>query len=158
MRILADSALPPNLKWAKKDSKPLAVPGEPQPSDTESTTPDIGSAISFDFLFFCAFGVAGGCEPKPVQFFRRGSYPAADMGVVASDDLFRDLRNPAGTRVINERCLLRTQDGHCVVIVSGMVLAQYGLADRTAEAYARVNLVERGWAMWLGHWVVQCVR
>jgi DNA-binding CsgD family transcriptional regulator len=68
------------------------------------------------------------------------------MGVVASDDLFPDLRNPAGTRVINERCLLRTQDGHCVVIVSGMVLAQYGLADRMAEAYARVNLVERGWA------------
>lgn len=68
------------------------------------------------------------------------------MGAVASDDLFPDLRNPAGTRVINERCLLRTQDGHCVVIVSGMVLAQYGLADRMAEAYARVNLVERGWA------------
>ena len=68
------------------------------------------------------------------------------MGAVASDDLFPDLRNPAGTRVINERCLLRTQDGHCVVIVSGMVLAQYGLADRMAEAYAMVNLVERGWA------------
>jgi DNA-binding CsgD family transcriptional regulator len=68
------------------------------------------------------------------------------MGTVASDDLFPDLRNPAGTRVINERCLLRTQDGHCVVIVSGMVLAQYGLADRMAEAYAMVNLVERGWA------------
>jgi DNA-binding CsgD family transcriptional regulator len=68
------------------------------------------------------------------------------MGAVASDDLFPDLRNPAGTRVINERCLLRTQDGHCVVIVSGMVLAQYGLADRMAEAYARVNLVEQGWA------------
>jgi len=68
------------------------------------------------------------------------------MGAVASGDLFPDLRNPEGTRVINERCLVRTQDGHRVVIVSGMVLAQYGLADRMAEAYAMVNLVEQGWA------------
>jgi len=68
------------------------------------------------------------------------------MGAVASDDLFPDLRNPEGTQVINERCLLRTQEGHRVVIVSGMVLAQYGLADRMAEAYAMVNLVEQGWA------------
>jgi DNA-binding CsgD family transcriptional regulator len=42
--------------------------------------------------------------------------------------------------------LIRTQDEHCVVIVSGIVLAQYASADRMAEAYARVNLVEQGWA------------
>lgn len=68
------------------------------------------------------------------------------MGAIAGDDLFADLRNPEGTRVINDRCLVRTQDGHCVVIVSGIVLAQYGLGDLMAEAYARVNLVEQGWA------------
>jgi hypothetical protein len=48
--------------------------------------------------------------------------------------------------VINERCLVRTQDGHRVVIVSGVVLAHYGLSDRMAEAQAMVSLVEQGWA------------
>jgi transposase len=33
-----------------------------------------------------------------------------------------------------------------VVIVSGIVLAQYALDDHTAEAYAMVSLVEQGWA------------
>ena len=68
------------------------------------------------------------------------------MGADKSDDFFPDLRNPAGTWIINDRCLIRTQDGHCVVLVSGIVLAQYALTDRMAEAYARVNLVEPGWA------------
>ena len=68
------------------------------------------------------------------------------MGADKSDDFFPDLRNPAGTWIINDRCLVRTQDGHCVVLVSGIVLAQYALTDRMAEAYARVNLVEQGWA------------
>ena len=68
------------------------------------------------------------------------------MGADKSDDFFPDLRNPAGTWIINDRCLIRTQDGHCVVLVSGIVLAQYALTDRMAEAYARVNLVEQGWA------------
>jgi DNA-binding CsgD family transcriptional regulator len=67
------------------------------------------------------------------------------MGADKSDDLFPDLRNPAGTRIINDRCLIRIQEGHCVVVVSGIVLAQYALTDRMAEAYARVNLVEQGW-------------
>jgi transposase len=49
-------------------------------------------------------------------------------------------------QVINDRCLVRTQDGHRVVIVSGVVLAHYALGDRMAEAHARVSLVEQGWA------------
>jgi hypothetical protein len=63
-----------------------------------------------------------------------------------SDDLFPDVRNPQNTRVINERCLVRTQDGHSVVVVSGMVLAHYAVTDRMAEAHAMVSLVEQGWA------------
>ena len=31
-------------------------------------------------------------------------------------------------------------------MVSGIVLAQYALGDRMAEAYAMVSLVEQGWA------------
>lgn len=68
------------------------------------------------------------------------------MGAAKTDDLFPDLRNPEGTRIINERCLIRTQDGHRVVLVSGIVLAHYALSDQMAEAYAMVNLVEQGWA------------
>lgn len=68
------------------------------------------------------------------------------MPAAKNDDLFPDARNPDFLRVINERCLLRNQDGHCVVIVSGMVLAQYTSNDRMAEAHAMVSLVEQGWA------------
>jgi len=68
------------------------------------------------------------------------------MGAAKSDDLFPDVRNPEGIQIINERCLIRTQDQHCVVLVSGIVLAQYALSDPMAEAYARVHLVEQGWA------------
>ena len=38
------------------------------------------------------------------------------------------------------------QGGHCVVLVSGIILAQYAAADRMAEAHAMVSLVEQGWA------------
>ena len=59
---------------------------------------------------------------------------------------FPEARNPQDTWVINERCLVRTQEGHRVVIVSGVVLAHYALGDRMAEAHAMVSLVEQGWA------------
>ena len=68
------------------------------------------------------------------------------MAFVKGEDLFPDARNPEHTRVINDRCLLKTQEGHRVVLVSGMALAQYALADRMAEAHAVVGLVEQGWA------------
>ena len=61
-------------------------------------------------------------------------------------DLFPHTRNPDGLQVINDRCLVRTQDGHPVVVVAGVVLAHYALSDRMAEAHAMVSLVEQGWA------------
>jgi hypothetical protein len=42
--------------------------------------------------------------------------------------------------------VIRTQHGHRVVIVSGIVLAQFAVGDRMAEAHAMVSLVEQGWA------------
>ena len=63
-----------------------------------------------------------------------------------TQELFPDLRNPDGLRVINDRCLVRTEHGHCVVIVSGIILAQYAATDRMAEAHAMISLVEQGWA------------
>jgi transposase len=62
------------------------------------------------------------------------------------EDWFPEACNPESLRVINERCLLRSQDGHHVVLVSGIMLAQYAASDRMAEAYAMVSLMEQGWA------------
>jgi len=63
-----------------------------------------------------------------------------------SDDLFPDARNPKGLHVINERCRLISRDGHRVVLVSGMPIAQYALGDRMSEAHAMVSLIDLGWA------------
>ena len=60
--------------------------------------------------------------------------------------LFPRQRTQDATVQINDRCVIRTQDGHRVVVVSGVALAQYTLADRMAEAHAMVSLVEQGWA------------
>jgi transposase len=68
------------------------------------------------------------------------------MAPTPSDDLFPNVRNPEGTRGINDRCLVKTQCDHCVVVVRGVAVAQYRSSDRMAEAYAMVNLVEQGWA------------
>jgi len=68
------------------------------------------------------------------------------MATRQTDDLFPDVENPENTRVVNERCVVRRQDGHCIVMVAGIVLAQYAVQDAMAEAYAMVNLMEQGWA------------
>jgi transposase len=68
------------------------------------------------------------------------------MATCPTDDFFPDARNPEGTIVINERCLLRTHSGHRVVVAAGVVLAHYVIDDTMSEAYAMVNLVEQGWA------------
>jgi prepilin-type processing-associated H-X9-DG protein len=68
------------------------------------------------------------------------------MATDQSDDLFPHVRNPENTRAINDRCFIRTQNGYCVVTVSGIVRAHYASKDHMAEAYAMVNLVEEGWA------------
>ena len=86
-----------------------------------------------------------GGEPKPVRFFgSRVVLPG--MANTPGDDLFPEVRNPEGTRVINERCLVLTRDHRRVVLVSGMPIAQYALGDRMSEAHAMVNLVDLGWA------------
>jgi transposase len=68
------------------------------------------------------------------------------MATAQTQELFPDFQNPEGLRVINDRCLVRTQSGHRVVIVSGISLAQYALTDRMAEAHAMISLIEQGWA------------
>ena len=68
------------------------------------------------------------------------------MATAPDQDFFPDARNPENIRVINNRRLIRTQDGYCVVMVSGIVLAHYKATDRMAQAHAMVSLVEQGWA------------
>ncbi len=68
------------------------------------------------------------------------------MATTGTADLFPKVHNPEGWAVLNERCLVRTQDGHRVVVVSGVVLAQYAVGDHMSEAHAMVSLVEQGWA------------
>ena len=53
---------------------------------------------------------------------------------------------PKDAIAINARCLVRTQDGHRVVLVAGMPIAHYAVGDAMAEAHAIVSLVEQGWA------------
>jgi transposase len=60
--------------------------------------------------------------------------------------LFADPVGGDGTVFVNDRCVVRTADGFRVVIVSGAIMGHYAVADRMAEAYAMVNLVEHGWA------------
>lgn len=59
---------------------------------------------------------------------------------------FPEVSAPEGTSFVNAHCLMRTQDGHRVVVVAGIVIAQYALGDRMAEAHAMVGLIDQGWA------------
>lgn len=62
------------------------------------------------------------------------------------EELFPEVNAPVGTTFVNGCCLVRTQDRHRVVIVAGVVIAQYTLGDRMAEAHAMVSLIDQGWA------------
>ena len=88
---------------------------------------------------------AARCGPKTVRFLDL-LVSSPGMPATANDDFFPEARHPEGTRVINARCLVRTQEGHCVVLVSGIILSTYAVTDRMAEAHAMVSLVEQGWA------------
>jgi transposase len=68
------------------------------------------------------------------------------MKAIRKSDLFPETRNPENLHAINDRCSFRIQEGHCVVFVSGIIIAQYALGDRMAQAHAMVSLVAQGWA------------
>src|SRR3990172_5492288 len=92
--------------------------------------------------------MVGGGAPKTVRFFSRPGQRWAMAGPPKQGDLFDPAQSgpPAGAMVINGRCMLRTRDGHRVVLVAGVPMAHFALGDRMAEAYAMVTLVQRGWA------------
>ena len=53
---------------------------------------------------------------------------------------------PSDTVVINARCMLRREEEQRVVVVGGLPVYHYCVADAVAEAYAMVMLVESGFA------------
>ena len=53
---------------------------------------------------------------------------------------------PSNTVVINARCMLRTEDDQRVVVVGGLPVYHYCVADTVAEAYAMVMLVDSRFA------------
>jgi transposase len=61
-------------------------------------------------------------------------------------NLFPEPADATTGTMINDRCLIRTEQDFRIVIVSGIVLAQYAVDDQMAESYAMVSLVEQGWA------------
>lgn len=100
--------------------------------------------ISPVFRGFPCDGIFGRADSNLSAFDQWVSTPCVADSI--APDLFPNTLNAEGLQIINERCLVRTQDGHRLVIVSGVVLAQYALSDRMAEAHAMVSLVEQGWA------------
>ena len=61
-------------------------------------------------------------------------------------DLFSDIPRDPGLVVINDRCLLRSDGAHHIVLVAGIPITQYAVGDRMAQAHAMVTLVEQGYA------------
>jgi DNA-binding CsgD family transcriptional regulator len=56
-------------------------------------------------------------------------------------------QSPTGDAiVINDRCVIRTEDEHRAVIVCGIAVAHFHRADRLTAAHAMVTLVEQGLA------------
>ena len=67
-------------------------------------------------------------------------------GTSEQQDLLPISNGSSDTHVVNDRCLVRTRDGHRIVVAAGVPVAQYAVGDRMAEAHAMVSLVEQGWA------------
>src|SRR5258708_5990362 len=67
-------------------------------------------------------------------------------GAQRQRNLFPELPRNEATISINDRCIIRTEQGSRLVIVSGIPLAQFAVGDRMAEAHVMVSLVEQGWA------------
>jgi len=61
-------------------------------------------------------------------------------------ELFAGGPGPSDTVVVSDRCVVRTRDGHRVLVVAGVAFLHYAVGDRMAEAHAIVSLVEQGWA------------
>lgn len=67
-------------------------------------------------------------------------------GTAKQGELFGDEPGARDSVQVSARCAIRTQDGHRLVLVSGVVLAHFSVGDRMSEAHAMVSIVEQGFA------------
>jgi len=69
------------------------------------------------------------CGPKPVRFFVRPDQTSGMGERDVQERLFDGAATPTGVTVLNDRCVVRTQGTHRVVLVAGVVLAHYAVGD-----------------------------
>jgi prepilin-type processing-associated H-X9-DG protein len=62
------------------------------------------------------------------------------------DGLFDEGAAPGTTIHVSTRCSVRVQEGHWVVLGSGIPLLHFAEGDAMARAHAIVSIVEQGWA------------
>src|SRR5467141_5358902 len=65
---------------------------------------------------------------------------------VPQKELFAHPTPPPGTIFVNDRVCVQTEQGQRVLFVHGIVFSHYSIQDRSAEAYAMVQLFESGYA------------
>ncbi len=126
------------------------APGsEARPAETshDSRSPDIG--IRRPHLYWSSH--RGGGDQNCPLFSSPSQAPRCQApGMAGANEGQRNLfPKPAAATtgtVINDRCLIRAEQDFRIVIVSGIVMAQYAVSDQMAESYAMVSLVEQGWA------------
>ena len=61
-------------------------------------------------------------------------------------ELFARPAPTRGTIFVNDRVCVETEQGQRVLFVHGIVFSHYSIKDRSAEAYAMVQLFESGYA------------
>jgi DNA-binding CsgD family transcriptional regulator len=61
-------------------------------------------------------------------------------------ELFTHPARSSGTVFVNDRVCVETEQGQRVLFVHGIVFSHYSIQDRSAEAYAMVQLSESGYA------------
>src|SRR5437773_5955831 len=61
-------------------------------------------------------------------------------------ELFARPAAAPGTIFVNDRVCVETEQGQRVLFVHGIVFSHYSIKDRSAEAYAMVQLFESGYA------------
>src|SRR6266705_6602913 len=65
---------------------------------------------------------------------------------VPQKELFAHPSPPSATIFVNDRVCVETEQGQRVLFVHGIVFSHYSIQDRSAEAYAMVQLFESGYA------------
>ena len=87
-----------------------------------------------------------GLGPKPVRFAVPPTEARYSAGMGKQQDLPLPAPAPSETIHVNERCTVRREGEHRVVLVAGLPFHHYATTDAVAAAYARVMLVESGYA------------